>query len=1078
MVSSIMDHLSDLSQLSLNPPGVISTTPASHATKNGTQVTASEAISRPAQEVPVQDQRRGSLGPASNAPRQDLGPAVDKPLLATCDPEPVSLDWTLPSSRTDFSDHVKLCRSIDWSQTPLGPLSSWSPQLRQMANLVMIDPGPCILFWGPQSTVIYNEHYILMAGQNHPRLMGSDPFSIFPDAWDHFATIFKQCRETGQAIRQVDVNMFFNRHGYIEEAYFTFDMLPILGSEGSVVGFLEPVRETTKEKLAERRLSTLLCLGQLTADARSLKDYWKQVLHGLTLNGRDAPFAILYSVQNAVEKMNPSAGLMTQVCELEGTIGVPDNHPCAIQILDLMKSSDGFAPAFKIALKERTAMHLQRSDKAFPETLLNGIESRGFEEPCQEIVVLPVYPTASREILGFLVVGINTRRAYDDQYRQFIQLLERQLSSSVAGIVLLEEEMRRAEVNAQIAAADRDELLGRVEEMETRFKQMAEHAPVGMFNYEPDGSLIWANATWYEITGHPVTTSATLPFMELIDGGEAAVEETNRRWSALLDGQALVRYEIQLKKPWMKQLPGTDETFEGNTWVLASAYPEFDEVGGIKSIMGTITDISEQKWAEGVQDNRRKEAEELKRQQENFIDMVSHEMRNPLSAIIQSSDGIIGLLSSAKLLRTKEEIADIEDSVETILLCAQHQKRIIDDILTLSKLDSDLLSIIPTSIQPLHVVQRALKMFSGECIANNIDATLTVKNSFHKMNVDWVMLDPGRLLQVLVNLITNAIKITIPEQTRKINLSIGASLKRPMQNEHQINYLPTKLTRQDSDLEAPEGNEFFLKFAVSDTGAGLTEAESQKLFKRFSQALPRTHVQYSGSGLGLFISRELTEMQGGEIGFKSEPGKGSTFAFYIKATPTSPPRPSIKRSSSASKLSQTERDMAFLTRLAAGDVLSHSKLATSELNDSKDQLNILIVEDNLVNQKVLSKQLVNQNYIVHVANHGEEAIAFLHNTRFWAKGSKKDDVYMVLMDLEMPVMDGLTCIKKIRELQQNGEILGHVPVMAVTANARRQQIDSAISAGMDDVVCKPFRINELVLKMKAVKERISQMEDD
>ncbi|KAL3423636.1 hsp90-like protein [Phlyctema vagabunda] len=640
--------------------------------------------------------------------------------------------------------------------------------------------------------------------------------------------------------------------------------------------------------------------------------------------------------------------------------------------------------------------------------------------------------------------------------------------------------MRRAEISAQIAAADREELITRVEEMEDRFKHMAEHAPVGMFNYAPSGVLLWANATWYEITGHPVNTGASLSFADLISDLEEK-SKFDERWAMLMEDQALVRYEIRLKKPWTKQIPGTDEMFEGATWVLASAYPEKNEDGSIRSIMGTITDISEQKWAEGVQDTRRKEAEELKRQQENFIDMVSHEMRNPLSAIIQSSDGIIGTLSSSRLLQNRDDLADIEDSIETIILCAQHQKRIIDDILTLSKLDSDLLSIIPISIQPLTVVQRALKMFSSECQANGIEAALTVKNSFYKMNVDWVMLDPGRLLQVLVNLITNAIKITIPETEKRINLSIGASASRPTQKEHQIDYLPTKLSRQDSDLEAPEGNEFFLKFAVSDTGAGLTESESQKLFKRFSQALPRTHVQYSGSGLGLFISRELTEMQGGEIGFKSEPGKGSTFAFYIKARPVTPPRPSFQRSSSPSKLSQAEKDMAFMSRIAAGDVLSHAGLPTAgdsvAKNPAAKQV-VLIVEDNLVNQKVLSKQLVNENYIVHVANHGEEALSFLQNTRYWTNGGSEEDVYMILMDLEMPVMDGLTCIQKIRGLQRDGTMQGHVPVIAVTANARRQQIDTAIAAGMDDVMCKPFRVNELITKMKSVKERVQDIEDD
>lgn len=150
----------------------------------------------------------------------------------------------------------------------------------------------------------------------------------------------------------------------------------------------------------------------------------------------------------------------------------------------------------------------------------------------------------------------------------------------------------------------------------------------------------------------------------------------------------------------------------------------------------------------------------------------------------------------------------------------------------------------------------------------------------------------------------------------------------------------------------------------------------------------------------------------------------------------------------------------------------------------------MVVEDNLINQKVMSQQLRRAGCTVHVADHGGEALTFLKRTE-WYTGSKSENIPLsvVLMDLEMPVMDGLTCIRKVREMQRNGDFLGHLPVIAVTANARNEQIENSLKEGMvrrltrsnffpfrprltrstqDLVVTKPFRIPELVPQIRAL----------
>lgn len=224
---------------------------------------------------------------------------------------------------------------------------------------------------------------------------------------------------------------------------------------------------------------------------------------------------------------------------------------------------------------------------------------------------------------------------------------------------------------------------------------------------------------------------------------------------------------------------------------------------------------------------------------------------------------------------------------------------------------------------------------------------------------------------------------------------------------------------------------------------------------------PLTHTS-GGSGLGLFISRRLTEMHGGAIGVASRPKVGSTFSFYIKARRaiTSPGNANAAANAdlsirtTASALSNRSRDSRDKPP-PLGRKFSEDRLVTS-------QIHVLIVEDNLVNQRVLAKQLRHIGMKVDVANHGGEAIDFLRTTTCCRPHDPSANrLSLILMDWEMPVMDGLTCVRAIRKLQVQGEVKSHVPVIGVTANVRSEQVAEALESGMDDVISKPFRIPEL-----------------
>ncbi len=976
-------------------------------------------------------------------------------------------DWTRLPNSPALPRHIQFTRSIDWASTPLGPIEEWAPELRSMCNLIMASPHPAAMYWGPDLIAIYNEAYILLAGQKHPKLMGQSYRDAWAEIWDSVEGVFLNATTTGQATMKDDDCLFIQRafeDGHLEETYFSWSIIPLVGSDGSVVGLYNPAFEKTRRKVAERRMLTLRELGERTTSARDLKSFWQQCLKGLEYNEHDSPFVLLYSVMDESDSdsssMHSNSNMGVKQCVLEGSLGIPDGHPAAAPVIDLRNGSEYFARVFREAIKSDSPKFLSVDDGTLDAKFLEGTEWRGFGDPCTAAVCCPVHLTGGDSTLGFLILGVNPRRPYDDDYSLYVQLLSRQLATAMASVVLFEEEIARGRRAARLAAQDRIELSEQLAartkeavESETKFTRMAELAPVGIFIADSKGRIAYCNEKWYEISRVPKGLEGTDEWMDSVKDEDK--ETVRKLWSELVHNAVPLNAEIRFKRTWIDQNGN-----KGDTWALASAFPERGADGRVKVIFGSITDISQQKWAEHFEKRRMEEAVEMKRQQENFIDITSHEMRNPLSAILQCSDEITTSMTDLQASNFSqgavgELVQNAIDASGIIALCAQHQKRIVDDILTLSKLDSALLLVTPCDVQPKTVVQRALKMFDGEVHTADIKLNFNVDESIERFGIEWVKLDPSRLLQVLINLTTNAIKFTTTQEKRVINVTLAASLERPSKDGSVVSYFPPRSKKKDL-TKSPDwgtGDKVYLHFAVEDTGRGLTEDEKKLLFIRFSQASPRTHVQYGGSGLGLFISRELVELQGGEIGVASRAGEGSTFAFYIKARRSTAPIDNVDQFPGAGARKPSTGKHAIPTSLKVVAPSSQTS-QTSQTSLSQDivrkgTLKILIVEDNLVNQKVLSKQLRNMGCIVHVANHGGECLDRLRESTFWKRNGRNGlEISVILMDQEMPIMDGLTCTKEIRKLEERGDVVSHVPIIAVTANARSEQIDTAMDVGM------------------------------
>jgi CheY-like chemotaxis protein len=473
--------------------------------------------------------------------------------------------------------------------------------------------------------------------------------------------------------------------------------------------------------------------------------------------------------------------------------------------------------------------------------------------------------------------------------------------------------------------------------------------------------------------------------------------------------------------------------------------------------------------------------------------MTSHEMRNPLSAILHCTDEILGSIqeitsTDEATSKSHASLEGIIEAAETIAHCVHHQKRIVDDILTLSKLDSNLLVVAPVAVQPLEVVRQTINMFDSELRSADLRLSFEVDNSVQNLDAEWLLLDPSRVVQVLINLLTNAIKFTRTESKREITVNLSVSQSRPSNSSSAVKYVPVSKEQVADNTQNSET--VFFCLSIKDTGRGLDLKEQEGLFTRFTQASPRTHVKYGGSGLGLFISRQLTELQGGQIGVISTLGRGSTFAFYVTSARAPVPERSSRRDSYggigrmgyADNLKSLSLDTAALTSIEKSELkyseslppvteptpLSEAKQALSE-DINTAPLHVLVVEDNLLNQRVVVRQLRRFGAIVSVANHGQEALDFLKGTVFWSGNDQENLDYLkekeirnigvsgiqskrqlsvILMDLEMPVMDGLTCVKEIRKLESEGKLNGHVPVIAVTANAREKHTKEALEAGM------------------------------
>ena len=327
-------------------------------------------------------------------------------------------DWTRLPNSAELPQHIRFARSVDWEATALGSMSGWSADLRQMCNLIMASPHPAAMYWGEDMVAIYNEAYVLLAGQKHPKLMGQSYREAWSEIWEDVKDVFANARMTGQATMKDDDCLFIKRNDFLEETYFSWSIIPMVGGDGSVMGLYNPAFEKTRRKIAERRMLTLREVGERTAAARDIKGFWDEVLGALECNDLDTPFALLYSIAEDIESESSSVHSSNysgaKQCYLEGALGVPEGHMAAPDVVDLATGMEGFIPMFREVSKTNNPQVLDVDLGEIPAALIENLEWRGFGDPVKAVVICPIQATTRESSLGFLILGVNPRRPYDD----------------------------------------------------------------------------------------------------------------------------------------------------------------------------------------------------------------------------------------------------------------------------------------------------------------------------------------------------------------------------------------------------------------------------------------------------------------------------------------------------------------------------------------------------------------------------------------------------------------------------------------------------------------------------------------
>lgn len=331
-----------------------------------------------------------------------------------------------------------LTARTDWSRTPVGPAEQWPDALRTTLEIVLANRFPMVFWWGSEQVQFYNDHYRPMLGAKHPRSLGQTAKECWGEIWDVIGPQIEQVYSGGPSTWNEDLLLDINRHGFIEETYFTFSYssLPDPSAPKGIGGVLGTVQETTQKVIGERRIRLLRDLAAHATEALTTQEECRLAAATLSRYPKSVPFSLIYLIDETRTKAHLAAAGGIE----PGTQGAP-------LVVDLLQPDSKPWP-LRDALRSGDILTVANLDG-----LLDVVPSGPWPEPPREAIVVAIPSSVAQEPAGFLVAGVNPRTHFDDAYRGFFRLVVGQIASAISNALAYEAEKKRAEALAEIDRA-------------------------------------------------------------------------------------------------------------------------------------------------------------------------------------------------------------------------------------------------------------------------------------------------------------------------------------------------------------------------------------------------------------------------------------------------------------------------------------------------------------------------------------------------------------------------------------------------------------------------------------------------